>query len=674
MKAETVTPVTLWESDQLIITSKYTELLTAEDRTKIPEQNFLFTLLQSLIYPKNVILALLELKGFSTERAAELLNAAKKINDDLQEEAKRKNLRPNKAERENQHIRTIIKEIEATDKLGKEAESAIKLFDFNTERDAAEKVIACIPGIQTVIKNIEKNENAADIFIRAGEDFLKTETPPPPKWSRHYLNLLLHSEIKERAEIALFRAKIKERKANNTIYPVGYEMDLVYHGEIQAAHYAKIKETITTAPEIIQSFYNTNYYTILKHINDIPPSYNIPEGVFTMQEIALQYYFATTATDPCAQFTEISFQYIEDILDRISFFFATQSKKGESQYTTLIKFIKNETATLKQKDIQLLMPPGMTYTPLNKKYRNITITGLGGTLLDQRLAARILGVLQAYAFKWIRYNPESDGVIRAPINQLIYDIFGKPVPDTNKKYPTIEQWNLQKLEFIRALVTLTAPIDANSKVEEFLFGGISYDPETGIFAFRSPWMEKRYHLIQEEAITGKKRKELKQNSNKQNENKINPYIVIKLPEYHKENIFVTELADAIFTGLIKAQSLKMYRFNPYVLIKENCPQFYAAIEAKKTSSEKTKLLRVTFTRFYKVLHTKTLFYKYLNPMTKDENGTPLKIPQPPYFSMENPNNQKSEVIGKPTPTYKQWRNQIITIHHGGKNKKFKAPT
>ena len=613
-------------------------------------------------YTDKQIIAILCTKNYPQEEVETLLPVVKKAmeNHFLQIERKSQN---NKSKKQKEKTQIKIEPLELFPGLTQE-EQTQKINELKDEtRDRAEQVVKYIPGVKKAIELIQRMEDkGTNILLKTGEEYFSLYENYIPDWSINVIYRLIIKELNTRYRIEELKETLILATNRGAIEDIEEDKKAIKRYSKKRAEIcniiAKERETID---ERINSYYSSNYHQAQTILNNIPKYYQAPKGAFNVQDFALLYFFAinTIAPDAKANLQNAQINQLKSILTRIDTFFENHASENVTQCETFINFLANEITMPPNGKIQAITRSRNAYIPIEPKNRfpEFSQNDIFGNPINinEEETERILETINSYYEKGVKTNLQKDGIIRMNMSQFFEDIISTP-----RKDETFEQWRTRAREKLIKLQTCTGTING---IDYFLLSPQYIDKKAGIISFRSPYTEKRHEITWSDA---KKRKD---------GTLIDPHFPIFKEKFLRENRFVKELTCAILGKMIFSKNPYMYYYTPARLIRTPhlCPKLAAALDdPNKTSSEKTRILRDTYKRFYKILESKTYFYDYFLPIIFDTEGNKLPEPQPPQFTMQNTIKNIIE-SGTPWPTFKYWQDQIITITTGGKNPRFIRP-
>ena len=600
-------------------------------------------------YPLHEVEKLLPIVKSATDKA---LLQLKNVEPGSEEEEKRKKL---------EQIYEEIKPLQIFPELTQE-EQTRKINEIRNKTNKAESIINYIPGANRAIKLIqERGEEGIAILTRAGEEFFYMFAPYTPNWSIIKIEELIAKELMIRRNIA--RTELELSCAKNGEQTEDEIHDCEYFIRIEKSEQRRISELITKSreniDELIEKYYSSNYYqaqTILNEsiYQDLENIYQEPKNTFNVQDFAILYFFAKTeiAPDEEANLNESQINNLKRTLKEINQYFLSHTTENKTQCEMFLNFMGNDILLPLPPGRQPTTSPGSAHVPKQKGSRfpvisQYDINGIINNNPEDIESGRFLAsVLYSYYESQRLKGGIENGKIYIAEADFTNDLIGAFQKKTTA---------LKRRENVKSLLDLgmhTTGLIGDTLYPLLLPYG--YNIKTKTYTLISPYTEERSKAVWDNAIEGKRGKP------------IYPDIPFCCESILRENAYVQDLAYAIFSGMISQAKFKEYHHTPANLILKNCEGALkkAMEDPQKTSSEKTAILRRTYSRFYKILEEKTRFFEYFLPY-EDEAGNKIK----PFFYM-NTTEGISPFIKNPTPTYKKWREQTIWIHHGGRNRKF----
>lgn len=587
-------------------------------------------------------------------------------------------LRNTEANEENKEIMTLtekaikiesfseeIKPLEIFPGLTPE-EQAQKTSEIKNKTHKADSIIHYIPGVKKAINLIKDREDEGiAILLNAGEDFFYMFGHYIPEWSISTIENKIRVEKGLQQTIAFLKEKLILAKNGETTGDTtgdtveDYEYAIKKYTKERDELFDSIVKSRENLDELIEKYYSSNYYqarTILdKSIyQDIENIYQEPENTFNVQDFAILYFFAKSkiAPDEEANLNTNQINTLKRIQKEINQYFLAHATENQTQCETFIKFMGDNILLPLPPGKQPATTPGSAHIPKKQGDRfpiisKYDINGEGNkSPEDIERGAYLASVLYSYyESERLKGNIE-DGKIYIAEADFTNDLLGTFQSKTTA---------LKRRENVESLLNIG--MHTTGQIGDMLYPLLlpyGYNQKTKTYTLISPYAEERSKLVWNNTKTGKRG------------NPIYPDIPFCCESMLRENKYVQDLAYAIFSGMIDQAKYKEYHHTPAYLIMRNCEGALkkAMEDPEKTSSEKTAILRRTYSRFYKILEEKTRFFEYFLPY-EDEEGNKIK----PFFYMETTEGL-SPFIKNPTPTYKKWREQTIRIRHGGKNKKF----
>ena len=533
-------------------------------------------------------------------------------------------------------------------------DEAAEMKVYSPEKARAELVCNQLPAIIHNIQIISERGDKGFKFLKEhGQIFNTTEEQYSPTWGVHYFSNLIREENRRRLYFYMsLYGDAKKAEGENALSENALE-------EIRQIRKATISE-LRKFPGTLDAFYNSAYYQAYTIAQAVPVKHQQKESdLYTIQELSLLYFFATTDIKPDepARLTMSDEIKLTSITQSMDNFFLQKPNNEETQYITLINFINHNIRLLELPDEpQRIAITPKTAAPLFEPLRfpQIAMYGKDGKLLQatnetQRI---IVNALQNYYYA-------GAGVFKRPPNRPITMKFRNFIKTITSRPPvnlTGDEW----LDYARSMINEIQTLKGILNGREYqLIGAAYYDPETDDFSFQSEYFKCWYERLQETSkkiIDRETKKEIP----------IKPVIAFLHYDVAREKKEIQELAYEIFAKMQNSQAKKYYHYCPGRLIPEHCPTLWGRIQAAETSARKTQIIRRAYQRFYKILKEKTDFYEYFLP-PKDEKGSQ----KPLRFCMINTRTKKRE-YGEVYPTYKNWQYVTIEIEHGGRNPKYRA--
>ena len=589
----------------------------------------------------------------------------------------------------------------------------LKLFPELTEEETREKLksllnemqteaaLLCyiIPAVKKIIEILtDKGEAGKNLLINAGADFCEIIAPPyNPSWSIGnifdkivqeknarvmiktellYLKKIPDLMVLEMAKIAdmatpdgqnpeetqkLFFAKLRDMI---DAAQVSIKKNLIENGEIQARLYNEIKTAAANIESILNSFYDSAYFQAYNIAQTIPTTYKTAPNTYTIAELGLLYFFATSEIKPdepqTAENAAMIGSRLKKYITKIDKYFASHPEAINGAYSAFISFIYADVTKNPQYDTSnLISAASHPSSPLNKKYRSTIANSLeeisqkDGTPqnFNKAAGARIVRLFASRYGKAQNLGYEPGDIVSIKTADIINTALGRPPKGT-----TSEEWENQLTPIMDTLGHIRAPVSRDNPDDEYtLLLVYGKNKKAGTTSLFSPWATERHKKIMKDTKKGK------------NGKNYNAWNRILTEDIIKENPLVIELIETITANMVNSAKYKKYAVNLAYLINTQCPTIAAALAEIETSSRKTQLLKRTFSSFYKYIEKKSRFYEYFLPITyTKEDGT--EIITPPIFTITN------TVTGEktPYPKYKYLQDTELEIRHGGKNPKFKS--